>query len=121
MGFRDLAKNLASSAIGSISGDLAVGVVYRQKTISVYNPVLDTYTTVNTDTPVKAVLVREKRDEDDNSKVIEDTVRVLIAGKSLSFVPAEQDEILINSVSHEIVQIKTDPAQALWILSARKP
>jgi acetylglutamate synthase len=121
MGLRDLAKNLATTAINNISGDIAVTVTYRQKAIGAYDPASDTYNTTPTDTVVKAVPVREKRDEDDNSRVIDATIRVLIPSSALSFIPVEQDEIILDTVVHEVVQIKTDPATALWILYLRKP
>jgi hypothetical protein len=120
MGLRDLAKNLAEAAINKIAGDIAVDVTFRHVVIGTYNPVTDTYDRTETEFTVKGVLTRAKRDEDDFTPVVDDTMKLLIPQKSFTVPPDDSDEVLISGHKYEIVQLKTDPAEALWVFSIRR-
>lgn len=126
MGLRETIRNAAKTAIAAV-GNIAVSSTYRVKATPIYNPATGTVTENDTDyTGVPAV-------HDDNAYsnlgltnltnlTVDKNERLFyIAQLDLTPTPKTGDELILSDINWEIIDIKTDPADALWILKGKKP
>lgn len=126
MGLKTTLQNLASTVISSL-GDVPVSGTYRVIGDATYNTATGQVTANETEyTGVKMVY-------DDSSQLtlgnmdipnipINTNERLIyIAQVDLTPTPKVKDEVDLESVTYEIIDVKTDPANALWILKVKKP
>lgn len=126
MGLRETIRNAAKTAIAAV-GNIAVSSTYRVKGAPSYNTATGAVTANDTDyTGVPAV-------HDDNAytslglinipnTAINQNERLFyIAQLDLTPVPKNGDELIVSGINWQIIDIKTDPADALWILKGKKP
>lgn len=126
MGLRETIRNAAKTAIAAV-GNIAISSTYRVKGTPSYNPATGAVTANDTDySGVPAV-------HDDNAYTslgminlanltVDKNERLFyIAQLDLTPVPKNGDELIVTGVSWEIIDIKADPADALWILKGKKP
>jgi hypothetical protein len=126
MGLKTTLQNLASTVIASV-GDIPVLCTYRVLGSATYNTATGQVTANNTEyTGIKVIFddtqqVNLGSLDISNLTVHENERLFYIAKVDLTPVPKNGDELDLESATWEIIEVKTDPANALWILKGKKP
>lgn len=126
MGLKTTLQNLASTVISSV-GDVPVTGTYRVVGAATYNTATGQVTANNTEyTGIKIIFddtqqVNLGSLDIPNLTVHENERLFYIAKVDLTPVPKNGDELDLESVTWEVIEVKTDPANALWILKGKKP
>lgn len=95
-------RKVASKLMAKFGG----AVTIRRVVPGVYNPTTGTVSEVTTDTAVRGVL------EDVNLREVNDLVqagdkRLIIAATDIAFAPSVAERVLIDGVTHQVVQVRT--------------
>ena len=95
-------RPIASKLMAKFGGVATI----RRVTTGIYNPTTGTVTETTTDTAVRGVL------EDVNLREVNDLIqagdkRLLIAAADIANAPTTADEVLISSVTHQVIQVQT--------------
>ncbi|MCG7852761.1 MAG: hypothetical protein MIO92_09585 [Methanosarcinaceae archaeon] len=114
--FRDAAETIIEAF-----DDIPVSVTYVQKGSSVYNPATGAVTSTDVEYTTTAIFDEYEMDEINNVVVRATDKLAYIASNDLDVTPVVDDEISIDSVTWQIKNVKSDPADALWVLQLRKP
>lgn len=121
MGLRETMQQAAVTAF-NIAGNIKESVSYRSKTSNpTYNPTTGAVSDPYTDYTVSMIFTKTKKEEIDNQAIMSNDEWALIPQLNLTPTPKENDLIIRNSISYNIVKIGTDPAGALWKLLIRRP
>lgn len=121
MGLADVFKDAAEAIIEAFD-DIPQTITYVQKGASSYTPATGVTTSSDTEYTTTAIFDEFEQREIDNNVVRATDKLVYIAANDLEVTPLVDDEITdANSVTWQIVNVKTDPADALWVLQIRKP
>ena len=120
MGLRETFKKAAQTAISAI-GNVAVSVTYVSITgDAVYNPVTGVVTEKSTSYSVN-MMFDENLAEDIKNIAIDINEKLgYIAVDDLTPTPKTDDRITIDSVNWAVTEVRTDPADALWIIKIKK-
>jgi len=86
-----------------------------------YDPETRVTTAATTSYSVKMLLTSYENKEIDNVVIMGTDKKAMIASKDLAPTPSLKDTITIDSVTHEIMNIEKDPADAMWVFQIRKP
>lgn len=54
-----------------------------------------------------------------NTLIVTGDVKVLILASTLAITPTTSDTVTIRGTTYSVIDVSTDPAQALWVLQAR--
>lgn len=121
MGLADIFKDAASTIIEAFD-DVPKSVTYVQKGSSVYTPGTGVVTSTDTEYTTTAIFDEYEMNEVNNSAVRATDKLAYIASNDLDVTPVVDDEIVdANSITWQIINVKSDPADALWVLQIRKP
>jgi hypothetical protein len=95
-------RKVASKLMAKFGGVATI----RRVTTGAYNPTTGTVTETTTDTAVRGVL------EDVNLREANDLIqandkRLLIAAADLASAPTTADRVIIESVTHQVIQVQT--------------
>ncbi len=122
MSLRDAFKTAAQQAITAF-GDVAVSTNYLSHTTTSYNVTAGTDTTsYSTRAGVTVIFDEFRVVEIDGVAVKAEDKKALVPAKSISGVtPGVNDQIVEGSVTWQVVNVRTDPAGALYELQVRRP
>lgn len=128
MGLRDALKSAARAAVVAV-GDLAASAVYHSHATTVYDASAGTPTVTYSTVGGCRVIVSEFRlaDNDPRSRAPDFDVRAedkqadLPASYVSGVTPKPKDRIVIDGETWNVVNVGTDPAEALWQLQIRRP
>ncbi len=122
MGLRSAIQAAAQAAINA-TGDVAVSANYLSFTSATYNASAGTnVATYSTVAGVKIIIDVFTLKEMDGELVRPADKKALIPGQALgSVTPAENDQVVYDSVTWNVKEVMGDPADALWTLLIRKP
>jgi hypothetical protein len=126
MGLRETIRNLAQTAIAAV-GNIAVSSTYRVKNTASYDTSTGTVTSNDTDYTAVPVVFDDNAYMnlgiiDQPNLVVNSNERLFyVAQLDLSPTPKKGDELISLGITWQIVDIKTDPAEALWIFKGKKP
>lgn len=121
MGLADIFKDAAEAIIEAFD-DIPVSVTYVQKGAATYTPATGAVTSTDTEYTTTAIFDEYEMDEIDNNVVRATDKLAYIAANDLDVTPVVDDEITdANSVTWQVVNVRSDPADALWVLQLRKP
>jgi len=103
MALADSLKKAASKVLKAVGGDVTV----RRVTTGSYNTTTGSISETESDTTVKGLL------ENINSKEVNELIRgtdkrLTIAASSLTYTPTTTDRIVIGTVVHQIIAVKTE-------------
>ena len=115
--FRD-----AAEAIIEAFDDIPQSITYIRKGASVYTPATGAVISTDTEYTTTAIFDEYELKEIDNNVVRATDKLAYIAANDLDVTPVVDDEITdTDSVTWQVIDIKSDPAEALWVLQIRKP
>jgi len=121
MGLQDVFKDAAEAIIEAFD-DIPQSIIYVQKGVSTYTPATGAVTSTDTEYTTTAIFDEYELKEIDNNVVRATDKLAYIAANDLDVTPVVDDEITdANSVTWQIINVKSDPADALWVLQIRKP
>lgn len=121
MGLAEIFRDAAETIIEAFD-DIPQSIIYTQKGASVYTPGTGTVTSTDTDYTTTAIFDEFEQREIDNNVVRATDKLAYIASNDLDITPVVDDEITdANSVTWQIINVRSDPADALWVLQIRKP
>jgi|TARA_Y100000289_G_scaffold49136_1_gene49769 predicted AAA+ superfamily ATPase len=95
--------NVADKVISKFGGDVTIRVVGA----GAYNANTGTVAETNTDSEVKGIL-EDVVNKEANELVQAGDKRLTVAAKDLDAAPATKDKVLVNSVVHQIISVKTN-------------
>jgi len=120
MGFKQLVQDMAEAAFDIIDDLESVTFKYR-----VSNPTYNKTTGVVTDSAVSytvdMIISNWNAKQIDNQSILPTDMKAMIPVNDLTVTPNQHCTITYNSVDHDIVNIQTDPMNAIWIFQIRKP
>jgi hypothetical protein len=121
MGLQETFQKAAQTAVTAF-GDVGVSTNYESLASTTYNASsgvnATTYTTVGGVTVIFDVF---KLVQSDGTPVVSEDKKALIPQKSVSTItPKTEDRIVVGGVIWHVVDVATDPAEALWELRVRK-
>ncbi len=126
MGLQETFRAAAQTAIKAV-GDVAASAIYEAQSTTSYDASAGTPTTTYASTANVKVVITEFRfagalgDGPDLDVRIDDRL-ALVAAKYISGVtPAPQDRVVITGTVWNVINVFTDPAEALWRLQIRRP
>lgn len=120
MGLKDTIKTAVDSAFSAMD-DLRTTITFK-RVVESYSATTGSVTnTATTYTITDAIKVRYKQNETQNSTVLPTDSKLIFKQADLAITPDLTDLITISSVDHQIVQIKEDPSNTIWIMQLRKP
>jgi len=106
-------------------GDLPTSVTYTAKGNTTYSPSAGTIVSADTDYDVAGILTSYESNEIDDKNILITDQKFLIPTRDLTPTPATDDTITIgqpgDTVVWQVVNKKTDPANAMWFIQIRKP
>jgi len=121
MGLAEIFRD-AAEAIVEAFDDIPLSVTYVQKGASTYTPGTGAVTSTDTEYTTTAIFDEYEMNEIDNSVIRATDKLAYIASNDLDVTPVVDDEIVdADSVTWQIISVKSDPADALWVLQIRKP
>ena len=129
MGLKETMQSVAQTLVAA-TGTIRKSVIYKSKSANpTYNPSTGAVTEAETSYTVQAVLDMSPSGlgsaiglgDVKNLAVNKNLKTVYIPKLDLTPTPKITDEIVIDTVTWEIEDINIDPADALWILSIKKP
>lgn len=121
MGLAETFRDAAETIIEAFD-DIPISVTYVQKGASVYTPGTGVVTSTDTEYPTVGIPDEYEMDEIDNNVVRATDKLFYIANNDLEVTPVVDDEIIdADSITWQIKNVKSDPADALWVLQLRKP
>jgi hypothetical protein len=121
MGLKSVFQN-AAKTIFTAFDDIPISVTYVSKGDSTYNVATGVAVpSSETEYTVDGILEDYTAVEIDDITILSTDQKFLIPQLNLSPTPREQDEIVIDSITWQVIDIETDPAEALWIMQIRKP
>lgn len=85
-----------------------------------YNPTTGAATRAGNEHPVKVLLTSFRDTEVDGDIIRPTDQRATLSASEVSFEPKLADRIKIGTVEHEIVRIKREPSQSVYILHIRQ-
>lgn len=114
-----LAETVAAAAQKALqaTGNLRATCTFRRLTLGAYNPATDAQTETAATTTVLGILSKEKTAE--GAKADARDMKLLLSALDLGFEPKPDDNLTINSVTHEIVNVKFVPGRSVYILTVR--
>jgi hypothetical protein len=95
-------KKAAGKVLSSVGGDVTI----RRITTGSYNTTTGAIAETASDTTVKG-FVEGVSDRETNELIQSNDRRVTIAASSVTNVPTTADRVVIDSVSYQIIQVKT--------------
>lgn len=122
MGLRETIQTAAQTAVAA-TGNIAVSTNY----LSFVSTSIDVSagTPATTFTTVEGVMVIYdvfSIMQIDGQAIRPTDKKILVPNKNIPGIsPSENDQVIDGSTIWEVVTVKTDPAEALWELQARKP
>ena len=121
MGLKSVFQNAAENIIDSF-GDIATsGIAYHSLGTFSYNATTGVQTeSGSTDTTIKVIYDEIKSQEIQDRDIKMTDRKLLVANNDISVTPKVSDYVTIDSIKHNIVWYETDPAEALYILYARR-
>ena len=121
MGLLDTFRDAAETIVEAFD-DIPKSVTYVQKGASVYVPGTGAVTSTDTEYTTTAIFDEYEMDEVNNSVIRATDKLAYIASNDLEVTPVVDDEIVdADSVTWQIINVGSDPADALWMLQIRKP
>lgn len=123
MGLSDAFKTAAEQVVAAF-GDVAVSTNYHSHTTTSYSVTAGTDTTTySTKAGVTVIFDEFRIAEIDGKAVKPEDKKALVPAKSISGVtPGVNDQVVTDgSVAWEVVNVRSDPAGALWTLQVRRP
>jgi len=119
MGLKEALKGAAKAAVLGL-GNIATTGTYVSIGTKNYNRTTGGTTSTDTSQSVKTIVLAEyKSKEKDNLITNAIYQTALIPQLDLTATPKMQDYITIANVKHEVVDIRQDPAGAMWELDVR--
>jgi hypothetical protein len=127
MGLKETLQIVAQTAIQA-TGTIRTSVIYKQKTDDPsYDPATGTATESEASYTVNAILNQDVSEnglggsEDiANNPIDRNQWLAYIAVNDLSPTPQIDDTITIDSIDWMVMDVKTDPADALWIIKIQR-
>jgi hypothetical protein len=120
MGLKETLQTVAQTAIKA-TGTIRKKVIYKEKTSGpTYVPGTGTVTENETSHTPYAILDQNISEDIPNLSIDSNEKLVYIAMKDLSPEPRINDEITIDSIDWKVIDVKTDPAEALWVLKIKR-
>lgn len=121
MGLRETFQSAAKSAITAM-GNVAVSTNYQALSSTTYNASAGTnQAAFATTAGVSVVFDVFRIDQVDGVHIRPEDKQALIPAKSISTVtPDVQDRIVHGGDTWHVVNVSTDPAEALWVLQVRR-
>lgn len=120
MGLRETFKNAALTAIAAF-GDVRVSANYWSHVSTTFDVSAGTPADVyGTTTGVMVIFDDFRISEIDGEAITPQDRRVLIPAKSLASTPAVNDKVVASGVTWNVQGVRSDPAEALWDLHARR-
>lgn len=116
---RKLFQNLAVS-IFDIFDDITPTRTFRQYDASTYNLATGKAGQSYTDYSLKMLLSDIDERKDNFSDVLSSDRKVTIPAKLVSFTPKTGDVVLDDSVSYRVIEVRIDPADAVWVMQVRE-
>ena len=118
----DIQKIVEDIFVSVDTWGLTTSVTYVHHTGNpTYDPDTRVSTLSTTNYPVEMLLTSFENKEIDNIVIMGTDRKAMIASRDLTPTPSLKDTITISSVTHEIINIRKDPADAMWIFQIRKP
>lgn len=111
-------QNIVGDVFTALS-DLNTSCTYRSKSGS-YAPGTGVVTDSSTTETVNAILTSFEQRDIDGLNVHGSDRKALIPNAEIIVDPVAADEMVINSVTWNVIGVKVDPALALWILHLRR-
>ena len=95
-------RKTASKLVKKLGADVTIRVI----TVGAYDPATGTASETTSDTTIKGVI------EDVNAREVNDLVqagdrRLLIAAADVTAIPTVKDKILVSSVTHQVIRVRT--------------
>lgn len=121
MGFKEDIQLLIQQSLPSF-GNIQVGQTYVDSDGSArtYDPLTDTYTGGPVNHPnTKMIFVGYEAKDTDGTVIRRNDKKAIIAKLDLTPTPAEDDKILADGQEWIVKNVKTDPANAAWVLQIR--
>jgi hypothetical protein len=121
MGLQDTFKTAAQTIVAA-AGDIAVSTVYEAISSTTYNASAGTNAAVYSSVAgVSVIFDVFKLKQIDGDNIRAEDKMALIPAKSISTVtPSTDDRITQSGVVWRVLNVETDPAEALWTLHVRK-
>ncbi len=121
MGLRDTFKNAAKSIVTAF-GDVGVSTVYAQFSSATYNASAGSVGETFASTAGVIVIIETfTAAQIDGQNVQPNDKKVLIPAKNISgIVPKPADRVHVSTDVWNVVDVKVDPAEALWELQVRR-
>lgn len=113
--FQDLAKRMFITA-----GDVKINVTYKSVTEGAFNPTTDARAETTISKVVLAIVTDydQKTIDGVNIKQTDRMVRILVEDLP-GITPKLNDVIVIGSITHDVINKKVDPANAVWTIQVR--
>lgn len=119
MALKSIFKGAAQTIFTALD-DVKISVTYQVKSSS-YTPATGRVTLGETDYVItNCIRLDFEADEIDGLAVKPEDFQLMIPVDDLDVTPAIDDYILIDSVPHNVVNYKKDPADAVWTIQVRK-
>ena len=121
MGLQDVFKT-AAQTIFTAFDDIPRSTVYTRVVGNpVYNPVTGASTSTTASYTIDIIFDKYDSEEVDGVNIFSTDQMAMIPVENLSIVPSNHDYLVTGGERWNVVDKKTDPAEALWILQIRKP
>lgn len=121
MGLQNVFKT-AAQTIFTAFGDVPKSVIYTHVSSDpVYDPATRAVSTVSTDYALSFVFDKFEAEDVDGANILSTDQIAMIPVENVSFIPSNHDYLTIDNEKWNVINKKTDPAKALWLLQIRKP
>lgn len=122
MGLRELAQTIAKTGF-TAAGNIPRPCLYRSKTAASpsYNSATGAVTDLYTDYSVSMIFGKFKTTEIDGQAIRLSDTKAMIPSIDLAVSPKENDIVIRDGIVLEVIKIKVDPAEALWVFQLRRP
>ncbi len=85
-----------------------------------YDPATGIMTATTTSQTFNALIVNYERDETDGQNVLLTDAKIIFPQSRITGTPITTDTLTIDTVSWDIKNVITDPADATWTIQARR-
>ena len=120
MGFKATVQSAVLAAFSAVGDIKKTVTLVRNNSNPTYNPATGATTSSTTSYQFDCVVTGYDRDEIDGENILATDIQVILPQSSLSVVPALKDTLTIDSVTCNIKNISKDPADATWVIQARR-
>jgi len=121
MGLKSVFKSVAQTAF-DVFDDIAVTATFSHVSGSpVYNPTTGIATAATVDSTIKVILDNYGAKDVDGVNILQTDMTAMVPVENISVTPSVHDFFTIGSERWNIIDKKTDAAEAIWLLQVRKP